>query len=231
MKNKKKHHFIDIRPDTLSQSIYKYLKESIQKNKIKAKQRINEKEIADMFKVSRTPVREAIFQLAADGFVEMDYHRGALVKDLSLKEIKDIYQVIASLDALGMQLIDLDNFEERTLEKLQLFQSRIKSAFNKKDLDKYVDINIEFHENIWQHIPNIFLHEVLYICITQITRYIFLLNCFFEDPENLAKTLAAHKEIIEALKKKDRRKLKTVSSQHWIFPESLFVKENERNIQ
>jgi DNA-binding GntR family transcriptional regulator len=231
VKNKKIHPFIDIRPDTLSHSIYKYLKDSIQKNKIKANQKINETEIGDLFKVSRTPVREAIFQLAAEGFIEIDYHRGAMVKELSLKEVKDIYQVIANLDTLGMKLIDFENVDEKTIKKLELSLSKIESAFHKKDLDKYVDVNIEFHEQIWQYIPNFFLHEVLRMCIIQITRYIYLWNRFFEDPGNLKKTLDAHQEIIEALKNENRSKLKAIVSKHWIFPDSSFMSEDEFNIQ
>ena len=231
MKNKKIHPFIDIRPNTLSSSIYNYLKESIQRNKIKAKQRINETEIAEIFRVSRTPVREAIFQLAAEGFVEVDYHRGAIVKEVSLKEVKDIYQVIANLDALGMTLLALENLEERTLEELERLQPRMAHFFHKKELEKYVDINIEFHEKIWQYILNIFLSEVLRFCIIQITRYIYLVHHFFQDDGNLTKSLDAHQEIIEALKNKDRRKLKIVAGKHWIFPSRLLEIDKEHIIQ
>jgi len=52
-------------PETLGQSIYNCLKKAILENKIKPNQKINEKEIADSFKVSRTPVREALVRLEA----------------------------------------------------------------------------------------------------------------------------------------------------------------------
>ncbi len=56
-------------PRTLSQSIYYYLKDAILKGKFKARTKINEKEIVEIFQVSRTPLREAIVKLAAGGFV------------------------------------------------------------------------------------------------------------------------------------------------------------------
>ena len=61
-------------PETLSQSIYNCLKKAILENKIKANQKINEKEIADGFKVSRTPVREALVRLEAEGFTKITSH-------------------------------------------------------------------------------------------------------------------------------------------------------------
>ena len=93
------------KPKTLSQSIYERLKESILNKELEPNQRINEKEIAESFQVSRTPVREAVARLVAKGFVEIISHREALVKEVSYGELKDIFQVIGVLDRLAVSLI------------------------------------------------------------------------------------------------------------------------------
>ena len=65
-----------------------------------AGERIDESALADAFNVSRTPVREAILELAAMGLVDQRAHRGAFVADVTLEEIFDVYEVLAELEAL-----------------------------------------------------------------------------------------------------------------------------------
>ena len=88
-------------PKTLGQSIYSHLKDAILNNHLKANQKINEKEIAQSFGTSTTPVREAVMRLGAEGFVITDSHRETIVKEISLEELKEILLVMGHLDSLG----------------------------------------------------------------------------------------------------------------------------------
>src|SRR5881275_3448556 len=60
--------------------------------------------LAEEFGVSRTPIREALRKLQAGGLVELQPHRGALVRGLSSREIRDAYEVRAELEALAAEL-------------------------------------------------------------------------------------------------------------------------------
>ena len=73
---------------TMSEFIYGSLKDSIINNELKANQRINEKQLAEYFKVSRTPIREAVLRLEAKGFVRIDSYRRAVVKEISYNDRK-----------------------------------------------------------------------------------------------------------------------------------------------
>ena len=88
---------------TLSDKIYNYLKESIIKNKIKPNQRIQEKEIAVQFDSSTTPVREAVRRLSAEGFIAITPYRYAVVREISSKELEEMYEVITILDYYALR--------------------------------------------------------------------------------------------------------------------------------
>ncbi len=214
-------------PKTLSQSIYNYLKKSIVDGHFKVKQRINENEIAEVFQVSRTPVREAVTQLAAEGLVEIDPHRGVLVKDISLKEIKDILEVIRSLDSLAIELA-ADYIDEEEIEKLEKMNAKLKNYCQKKDIEKFMSLNFEFHKRIWNQAFNNFLAHCLQTCLlTHIKRYSSIFKRGYEKTEILEKSIREHKKILELLKSKDKRKLKTLATEHWTpaLPWSAIEKE------
>ena len=134
-------------PKTLSQSIYEHLKESILNKELEPNQRINEQEIADSFDVSRTPVREAVVRLAAEGFVDIVSHREALVKEVSYKELKEVFQVIGVLDRLAVHLI-VDKIDSHELTKLEKLTSKMERHFIMREVEKFLDLNYSIHENV-----------------------------------------------------------------------------------
>jgi len=205
-------------PKTLSQSIYNHLKKSIIDNKFKANQKMDEKEISDLFGVSRTPVREAISQLAAEGFVEIDFHRGAVVKEISFKEIKEIIEVIRVLDGLAMDTLVVEKISERELHTIENMTSKLEHCLHQSQLEKYIKLNFEIHERIWSHTDNDFLNENLRFCLTQIHRYIYALDRVFRQSKSLEKSINDHKAILRALKNKDKKKLKSLVMNHWTPP-------------
>ena len=118
MTNKKNKNLKYPPPRTMSEFIYNNLKEDIMNNEIKANQRINEKEIAEAFHVSRTPVREAVLRLAAEGFVQIDSYRRAIVKEVTFEELSEIIQVLGALDRLAMELA-IENLTTKEIKKLE----------------------------------------------------------------------------------------------------------------
>ncbi len=217
MKEKETNHEIISIPKTISQSIYNYLKKSIIENKLKVNERINEKEIADIFRVSRTPVREAVARLAAEGFINIDYHREAVVKEISFKEIQQIFEVIRILDSSTIDLV-VDNIDIAALNKIEKMTSKLESYFLMKDINKYIDTNIAIHEKMWAYVPNDFLQELLFHCSIKIKRYTFILNQALANSENLSRSMSTHQEILKALKNKEKEKLKILISKHWVPP-------------
>ena len=171
-------------PKTLSQSIYNYLKDSIINNRLKANQRINEKEIAKLFEVSSTPVREAVLKLNAEGFVVTDSHRETVVKEISYEELKDIFQVLGQLDSLGSSLA-ADNISTEDLKDLKNLTSEMEKHCHLDSREKYVALNQDIHKKIWKHIPNKVLRSALHYVHNQMLRYSYAHLNAFQKPDVL----------------------------------------------
>lgn len=219
MKNKEENTLrIDI-PKTLSQSIYTYLKDSITKSELKENQKVNEKQIADVFQVSRTPVREALVRLAAEGFVEINHHREATVKEISLNELKEIYQVIGVLDT-WVTTLAVDHISDDDLVVFEKITNEMEHFFNINDVYKYLESNYTLHTKIWQLYAdeNRFAYEILQDCITKVKRCKKALARNFRSRKKLENSINSHKKILEALKNRDKKKLKNLISKHWVTP-------------
>ncbi|MDH4220378.1 MAG: GntR family transcriptional regulator [Candidatus Aminicenantes bacterium] len=202
-------------PKTLSQSIYNYLKESIINNKLKANQRINDKEIASIFGISTTPVREAILRLGAEGFVTINSHREALVREISFNELKEIFQVLAHLDSLASSLA-LNNLSPEKIKEIERLTKEMEKHCHRNSIETYMDLNVDVHKKIWESIPNRFLQSVLQHINNQMLRYNNARFYAFQKHRGaLEKSMADHKEILKALKNKDKRKIRSLLLKHW----------------
>lgn len=201
-------------PKTLSQSVYKYLKESIISNKIKAGQKINEKKIAALLQVSSTPVREAIFMLGAEGLVTIKSHKEVVVKELSHKEITEIFQVLSILESYAVTLA-VDFIEAEDLKEIEDLHREMGRFCRKDSIEKYCELNVAIHHKLWEFVPNDFLRVTLHNVNNQFQRYSYAQFYALGKPGALKRSLKEHEEILKALKAKDKRRLKTLLAKHW----------------
>jgi len=215
-------------PRTLSQSIYNYLKDAIIGNQLQANQRIIEKEIAARFGVSTTPVREAVLRLGAEGYISIDSHRKAVVREISIKEIKDIYTVLAHLDsfAAGEAIGHISN---QAKAELHAMTQQMASACRDHDADAFLEINGEIHERIWAELPNQVLRRTLLDVHGQLLRYTHARIKAYRAPRIMEASLAEHQDILEAIEKKDRKRIKSIIRRNWrIMPEALPIEKDKK---
>src|ERR1019366_9103929 len=81
-----------------AEDLLQQLEEEILLGKLPPGSRLDEKQLADRFHVSRTPVREALWHLSSSGLIEMRRHHGAIVKQLTLVELVEMFQVMAEFE-------------------------------------------------------------------------------------------------------------------------------------
>ncbi len=199
---------------TLSQLIYNHLKDAIINNELKAKQKINEKEIAQLFEISTTPVREAVLRLGAEGFVTVNSHREAVVTEISYEELKEIFQVLGFLDSWGT-ILAVDNLSPEDLKEIEDLTKEMERHCNISSLDKFIAVNQEIHKKMWKCIPNRFLQATLHHVNNQMLRYNYARLYAFRKPGVLQRSLKEHQEILSALKNKDKKKIKNLVVKHW----------------
>lgn len=200
-------------PRTMGEHIYSSLKEAIVNNELKANQRINENEIAKRFHVSRTPVRESVLRLATEGFIRIDSYRRAIVKEVSFEELREILEVLGALDRLAVSLA-IDNITEKEIYKLEKITEKMQKYCNLKTMEKYVEVNTEFHNELWKSVHNKFLLEILYLVRDKKERYSYARLSAYKNPGFLEKSMKHHWELMEAIKKRNKESLMKLIVEH-----------------
>lgn len=205
--------FKDPLPRTMSEFIFNNLKSAIINGKLKANQRINEKELAEHFRVSRTPVREAVLRLAAEGFVQIDSYRRAVVKEISYEELKEIFEVLGALDRLAVsQAVDFLTLKE--IRKLEKLVEKMEKNCNLKSIEKYLELNVDFHNEIWKAVSNKLLVETLHSVRDKLLRYNYAQIYAFKKPGTLERSMKQHRELLKAIIDKDKKKLINLIVEH-----------------
>lgn len=115
--------------------------------------KLNEAVVAERLGVSRGPVREAFRALAEAGLVRMEKNRGVFVREVSIEEADEIYEVRAALDELvGRRLAA--SIRPEQLKELRGIVDRMDKATSKKDIDAYYPLNLQFHDTLVQFTGN-----------------------------------------------------------------------------
>lgn len=140
----------------LNQSVYEVLLDAIVTLALKPGDKINVSKLTEQLCVSRTPVEFAIDKLANEGFILAQKGKSPVIKDMSLKEMKDIFIVRSGLEsrACGLAASLMSDAEYSELEKLL---GQFKIAQETRDYTKMAVADAEFHKYIIMHSGNPFL--------------------------------------------------------------------------
>jgi DNA-binding GntR family transcriptional regulator len=184
---------------SLTDRIYDHIREGIVTNTLKPGTRLEELEIANSLDVSRTPVREALGRLGADGLVTIMPRRGAIVVTLTDKDIEDMYQVREALEILSLQL-GAPRLTPSDLADLQRLHVEFKKSLDQGEYQACCGRDREFHDRLIILSGNNKLKE-LYDRLgatIQVTRW---MHC--NDHVHQERAYVHHSGIIEALQSGD----------------------------
>ena len=109
--------------------------------------KLNERELSESLQVSRTPLREAIKMLAAEGLVELLPNRGAVVAQMSAQDVADTFELIAGLEGQSGELA-AERIGEAQLAEIRALQYEMRAAFTRRDLATYYRLNALIHGHI-----------------------------------------------------------------------------------
>lgn len=138
------------REGTSAERVTNILRELILNNTLPPGARLAEAELADRLAVSRTPVREALRQLAAEGLAELAPNRGARVASWSLDELESVFELRSTLEprltALAAEHAGEADIAE--LENLATRMADVGAPGPDQDLDALIPLNQEFHARL-----------------------------------------------------------------------------------
>lgn len=210
---------------SLSNLVYRDLKEKILKNKLLPGDKLIEMEIASNLGVSRTPVREALKKLEEDGLVTSFPRKSYIVSKISVKEAKNLYIVRRSLEPLAVELLAQKGLGENT-KYFQDVKEELRLAIENKDEELAQNLIIEWNMALVSCLNNEILVEVMNMINKRLYRFG---NFIFRDKENYKKhynNLQRVYELIEEKKPAEARRAseKTIENIYQMFEEQADYK-------
>ncbi len=186
-------------PTALHGQVTQRLRQLLVEGQIAPGAKLNERELCEQMKVSRTPLREAIKTLAAEGLVELLPNRGAIAVELSEDDILNTFEVMAGLEGLSGELA-AQRITPEELAEIEAMHYEMKAAYTRRDLSAYYRLNAAIHRAINAAARNPVLTATYQQVNARLQALRFRSN---QDGEKWARAMQEHDRMIEALQKRD----------------------------
>ncbi|MBB4104428.1 GntR family transcriptional regulator [Allorhizobium borbori] len=191
----------------LARDAYERVRSAIQDGQLSIGERVTEAELAARFGVSRTPIREAIARLEADGLLTNEPRRGLIVTDLSHQQIVELYTMREILEGAAARLTaqSASDTELATLANLVEAEGRFLD-----NPSKLSDINRNFH-----HLLTLAAHNrYLLRSLNQLSITMSLLPSLLHEGDRAVIAHEQHASIMAALSKRDGETAERIVRQH-----------------
>ena len=196
--------------DTLQQRVAQRLRELLIQGQLPPGAKLNERELCERLGVSRTPLREAVRLLAAEGLVTLDPGRGAFAPVLSREDIAHTFDVIAVLEGLAAERAAA-HITEAELAELRALQLEMQAAYERRDLPNYYRLNARIHDLLSEAAHNPVLRATWRQLNARMHALRFRSN---QDEAKWAHALKEHAQMIDALQARDGAALRELMIQH-----------------
>ncbi|AXS42418.1 GntR family transcriptional regulator [Breoghania sp. L-A4] len=174
--------------------------------------RLDEVKLAERFKVSRTPIREAFQQLSASGLLELKPRRGAFVRSAGINEIIEMFEVMAELEGMCGRLT-ARRISSEDLAALREAMEACESAFEGGDADAYYYENERFHHVIYRACGNSFLTGQAMTLHRRLKPYRRLQ---LRVRGRMRQSLVEHRQVVEAIAAEDAEAAQRALTDHVI---------------
>lgn len=194
----------------LHEQVAQRLRPMLVEGRIAPGAKLNERELSELLKVSRTPLREAIKMLAAEGLVELLPNRGAIAVSLTEEDVRHTFEVMAGLEGQAGELA-AQRITPEELAEIQAMQFEMMAAFTRRDLSTYYGINARIHRAISAAAKNPVLSQVYEQVNARLQALRFRSN---QDGEKWKRAVKEHEKMIEALATHDGAAMREILQQH-----------------
>ena len=195
---------------SLEDAVYSQLEEEILSGKLLPGEQLRELALSRRLNVSRTPVRGALHRLKEDGLVELSVNKGATVVGITEADLTDAYLIRTRLDGLASAMAAERISEE---DKHALIESVELSEFyiNKNNPEQIKELDTKFHKIIYRASGNRMLCKILTDLHRNIKTY---RKISLATPGRPEKSVAEHREILEAILRGDGAEADRLTSLH-----------------
>jgi DNA-binding GntR family transcriptional regulator len=175
--------------------------------------KLSEQILCSRWKVSRTPIREALRHLESEGFISSSRHKGFVVTSISMPDVEQIYAILMRLDSLAARMATptLVNDPEK-LQGLRTLCSEMMESCERRDVEGYMKKNLEFHTVIFHASESSWMINILANLHSHTNR--FILNALY-IPRRIEKSVQEHREILRCIEKGDEKGAEKAIAAHF----------------
>lgn len=197
-------------PATLHEQVAQSLRQMLVEGQVAPGAKLNERALSEELKVSRTPLREAIKMLAAEGLVELLPNRGAIALQLSQADILDTFEVMAGLEGQSGELA-AQRITDAELAEIRAMHYEMMAAYTRRDLSTYYQLNSAIHRAINAAARNPVLTATYNQVNARLQALRFRSN---QDGEKWKRAMQEHEQMIQALAAHDPVAMRSVLIAH-----------------
>lgn len=204
---------LSLAPRALYEEVAELLRQRIFKRELEPGSWIDELKIAEAYGISRTPMREALKVLAAEGLVTMKVRRGAYVTEVSERDLADVYHLLSLLESDAASVV-AQMASEAQMRELQLLHQELELAAlpEKQDRERFFEINERFHMRLLEIANNRWRDQMVADLrkVMKLNRHNSLLKS-----GRIQESLDEHRALMEALTTRDRELCQRRMQEHF----------------
>jgi DNA-binding GntR family transcriptional regulator len=188
-----------VSPEPISQAIFRHLGQAIISGRLAPGEHLRELQLCEELGCSRSPLREALRMLAAEHLVTIEPRRGARVARLTVKDVMELFEVRAEIEALAARLA-AERGSDEELASLELLNQDMAAAVDGRDVGAFFDGNTVFHATIARAARNAYLDTLIRSAADRSFQTLFRTLTQSGHVEN---AVAKHTELISAMRARD----------------------------
>jgi len=198
--------------------VFRKLENAILSGHFKPRERLVERDLLAHFDVSRTIIREVLKMLEGKGLVRITPYRGAIVVDLSAKEVEEIFFLRQKLGAIAARLV-VENITRVEIQRLKKLCKELEKHLSGKT-DQMIEKDNEFHRALFQASGNSHLNEMIDHLGTKVHMVKF--NAW-SLPNQIEHSISEHRAMIAAIERRDAEAFEKLVINHLLFATNSYM--------
>jgi DNA-binding GntR family transcriptional regulator len=200
--------------------ISREIEDAILSGQFKPRERLVEMDLIERFGVSRTVIREALKRLEAKGLIRTAPYRGAVVADLTVEEIEEIYFLRAELEKIAARLV-LKHITPAEIQQLKKLSKEVERHLRSKT-HQMIEVDSEFHRTMFKVCRNSYLYDMIDYLRTKahIVRY----NAW-SLPHRIEQSILEHREMIRAIEDRNLSQFERLILRHLTFSKNSYLSQ------
>jgi DNA-binding GntR family transcriptional regulator len=188
---------VSLAPRALYEEVAELLRQRIFRRELEPGGWIDEVKLAQEYGISRTPLREALKVLAAEGLVTMKVRRGAYVTEVSERDLAEVYHLLSLLESDAAGVV-AEKATDEELRELQALHKELEGAVRNRE--RFFTLNEQFHMRLLEIAGNRWRNQMVADLrkVMKLNRHNSLLKA-----GRIQESLAEHRQVMKALEKRD----------------------------